>query len=228
MSFVWKDAYTALLLERVAAGDIYAQIATRINATFGTSFSSDAVGKKLTRFRAPKRERAATGWPAPHRIKLTELYNQSVALSYSDLADQINKEFGTRYSRNAAIGQARRLGLTGKKPASSGGGGIAHRPQQNYKRARIVRPKPHHEPIGVVTESVAFKLRVVPVAPLHLELAELEPHQCRYPDGHGPFTFCGHPVRPGSSYCGSHHALCYKLPPPPKEYYFNNRNGAAA
>ncbi len=37
--------------------------------------------------------------------------------------------------------------------------------------------------------------------------------KCQYPHGHLKdvrFHFCGEPVRPDSSYCAAHHAICYR------------------
>lgn len=46
-------------------------------------------------------------------------------------------------------------------------------------------------------------------ASLGLTLMELEPGQCRWPHGDGPFLFCGHPVE-GQSYCSYHCRLAYE------------------
>ena len=40
-------------------------------------------------------------------------------------------------------------------------------------------------------------------------LEDLPPKTCRFPDGDGPFKFCGVQVVDDSSYCGYHHAVCY-------------------
>ena len=55
------------------------------------------------------------------------------------------------------------------------------------------------------------ELRCVEIDPLHLSLVELERGNCRYPYGGDEegeaITFCGHPRRPGSSYCTPHFHL---------------------
>ena len=55
------------------------------------------------------------------------------------------------------------------------------------------------------------KLRCVRIEPRHLSLIELERGDCRYPYGGDEegeaITFCGHPRRPGSSYCTPHFHL---------------------
>ena len=49
------------------------------------------------------------------------------------------------------------------------------------------------------------------IEPRHLDLTELERGDCRYPYGGDEegeaITFCGHPRRPGSSYCTPHFHL---------------------
>lgn len=45
--------------------------------------------------------------------------------------------------------------------------------------------------------------------PLNLTLDELREDSCRWPYGDGPFTFCGHPKKGGSSYCVTHHAMAF-------------------
>lgn len=45
--------------------------------------------------------------------------------------------------------------------------------------------------------------------PRHLKLEALEPNDCRWPFGDGPFTFCGHPKAFGSSYCEHHKSEAY-------------------
>jgi hypothetical protein len=49
----------------------------------------------------------------------------------------------------------------------------------------------------------------VPPAPtefLALPLHELSDTQCRWPEGDGPFVFCGQPVTLGRPYCADHNA----------------------
>jgi hypothetical protein len=59
-----------------------------------------------------------------------------------------------------------------------------------------------------------FEPRAADVVPLDIDLLELNEQTCRWPDGDGPFTFCGHaPVR-GLPYCAPHSRISYQ---PPKE-----------
>jgi GcrA cell cycle regulator len=50
-------------------------------------------------------------WAEEHSQALREYLAKG--LSFSEIADALNARFNTDYSRNAAIGRARRLGLAG-------------------------------------------------------------------------------------------------------------------
>ena len=64
------------------------------------------------------------------------------------------------------------------------------------------------------------KLRCVEIEPRHLSLIDLERGDCRYPYGGDEegeaITFCGHPRRPGSSYCTPHFHLSRNPDRPPE------------
>lgn len=47
------------------------------------------------------------------------------------------------------------------------------------------------------------------VASLSVDLLDLKAGQCRAPYGDNPFSFCGHPVLEGQSYCAPHCARFY-------------------
>jgi GcrA cell cycle regulator len=125
--------------------------------------------------------------------------------SFAVAADQINREFRTSYSRNAAIGKAQRMGLcqtsynrrratdtvrTRKPPAPP-----RHKPEPIFRAP----PRPKREEI---------ELRCAEVEPGNVALLGLERDQCRYPYGDRNFTFCGQAIYPGSSYCEAHLLLC--------------------
>ena len=149
-------------------------------------------------------------WEEAHSAALRECLKKG--MTFSEAARTLNERFGTAYSRNAAIGRARRMGLSSPERAK-----------------RIARPRPP-KPAGVrlskrreravsglsakvdVRErAAALQLRCVAVSPRHLSLVELEAGDCRYPYGGDvegeSITFCGHPRRDGSSYCVSHFHL---------------------
>ena len=74
-------------------------------------------------------------------------------------------------------------------------------------------------PVPAFRATKPVKLRCVAIEPRHLSLIALERGDCRYPyggDGEGEeITFCGHPRRPGSSYCTPHFHLSRDPVEPP-------------
>jgi|HubBroStandDraft_1064217.scaffolds.fasta_scaffold08818_3 GcrA cell cycle regulator len=139
----------------------------------------------------------AQKWELGHDAALRNWFNRGY--SFSQAATKINDEFDTRYSRNACIGRAGRIGLVSaltktRQPV------ISKKPDRQHERwtggaprqrARVPSPPP------VCTETPAR----------HVTLADLEPGDCRFPFGEGPFTFCGAP-KLGGSYCGFHAKIC--------------------
>ena len=147
-------------------------------------------------------------WEEAHSIALRELVEKGV--TFSDIARILNERFGTAYTRNAAIGRARRLGLSTPERANSAGVfAAARKPDARKiceKRARN-RAKPATR-LTTVERAAVLRLRCVEITPRHLALIDLAAGDCRYPyggDAEGePISFCGHPRREGSSYCASH------------------------
>jgi GcrA cell cycle regulator len=144
-------------------------------------------------------------WAREHCEALRDYHAKG--LSFSEIAEAINAKFKTAYSRNAAIGRAKRMGLAGPdrpKPPPK-----ASAPQldgiREHHAAWFRRSMPVFEPVETV------KLRCVEIDPRHLSLIDLEPGDCRYPYGGDEegesITFCGHPQRQGSSYCTAHFQL---------------------
>jgi GcrA cell cycle regulator len=151
----------------------------------------------------------STDWAAAHSDALRQYLAKG--MSYSEIADAINAKFKTAYSRSAALGRARRMGLGGPgqpkdglKPPLSVKSPLLRRLRERHA-AEFTRPKPFFEC------AETLKLRCVEIDPRHLSLIELERGDCRYPyggDGEGEaITFCGHPRRKGSSYCAPHFHL---------------------
>jgi GcrA cell cycle regulator len=149
----------------------------------------------------------STGWTPKHAKALREYLAKG--MSYSAIRDAINATFKTDFSRSATIGRVRRLKLAG-----------SGRPDRPKPPLTVTPPKPRRDPERAAEmpwfppafKSVAMpKLRCADVVPRHLLLMDLEPRDCRYPyggDAEGEaITFCGHPRRPGSSYCAAHFDL---------------------
>jgi len=150
-------------------------------------------------------------WEEAHSIALRELVGKGVP--FSEVARALNERFGTAYTRNAAIGRARRLGLSVPQRAQPAGPfPAAKKPDAKRireKRARILLT-PMTRP-ATMERAAVLQLRCVAITPRHLALVDLEADDCRYPYGGDvegePITFCGHPRREGSSYCVSHFHL---------------------
>jgi GcrA cell cycle regulator len=143
-------------------------------------------------------------WAPEHTSALREFI--ASGMSFAAAADALNARFGTAYSRNAAIGRARRIGLA--VPAR-----CEDRPSRVPRAPKAALPKPRKAfgeaalpPAAERSEPV--KLRCVGVKPRLICLVELGKDDCRYPyggdkEGEG-ITFCGHPRFEGSSYCAPH------------------------
>jgi hypothetical protein len=151
-----------------------------------------------------------TGWAPEHSDALREYFAQG--MSFAKIAKAINARFNTDYTRSAAIGRARRLGLT--TPDRSPPALLMPVPQLNRSgepREREPRSIAFQWPVPVFEKAPPVELRCVEIEPRHLSLVELEHGDCRYPyggDSDGePITFCGHRRRPGSSYCTPHFHL---------------------
>jgi GcrA cell cycle regulator len=151
----------------------------------------------------------SSDWTAEHSEALRE--GLARGRSYSEIAQAINARFGTAYTRSATLGRSRRMGLASPdrsdeipKAAPIAALPPLHEPRQRA-RPELVRPPPIFER----AEPVEF--RCVEIDPRHLSLMELERGDCRYPYGGDEegeaITFCGHPRRPGSSYCVPHFHL---------------------
>src|SRR5579862_8406564 len=150
-------------------------------------------------------------WEGAHSVALRAYLGKG--LSFSEIASALNQQFGTAYTRNAAIGRARRMGLSVPlRPPSDSVMSAPKRPdarricQSRAHKQAVVPPKP-----STVERAAALQLRCVAITPRHLSLVDLEANDCRYPYGGDtegdPITFCGHPRHEGSSYCLSHFRL---------------------
>jgi GcrA cell cycle regulator len=151
-----------------------------------------------------------SNWAPAHSDALRNFVAKG--MSYAEAAQAINARFRTDYTRSAALGRARRLGL-----------GPENRQQPSLQAIPAVgqapaRPCPADpRPLGLPWPVPPFKgrkpikLRSVAIEPRHLSLTDLESGDCRYPYGGEEegeaITFCGHPRRSGSAYCTPHFHL---------------------
>ena len=160
-----------------------------------------------------------TNWAPEHSDALRE--HLAKGMPFSEIAKAINSRFNTTYSRNAALGRARRMGLAGEERSTSPSG--AKSPTlQGIGEPRPTEPRmpAFRWPAPVFERVKPKKLRCVKIEPRHLSLTDLEHGDCRYPYGGDEegeaITFCGHPRRAGSSYCTPHFHLSRNPLPPPE------------
>ena len=140
----------------------------------------------------------------PEHDKILRDCVASGGFSYAEIAAKIRNECGVVFSRNAAIGRANRLGLQsslGPKDSNK------TKPRKPPREREPRRRAPPTFRAAIHFQADANGYRCAPVEPLHVSLADLEHDQCRWPYGDGPFTFCGHTIIGGGSYCDLHEAL---------------------
>jgi GcrA cell cycle regulator len=152
-------------------------------------------------------------WTPEHSEALRQYLARG--MSYSEISAAINSKFNTSYSRNAAIGRAKRMGLSSSDDPRKDAH-VHWAPRTAAKASGLHTSRERHvpdfiRPIPVLERANAPKLRCIEIVPRHLSLVDLETGDCRYPyggeaDGE-PITFCAHPRREGSSYCTPHFHL---------------------
>lgn len=152
-----------------------------------------------------------TNWTLAHSAALREYHAKG--MSYSEIDDAINARFKTSYSRCAAIGRAKRLGLAGPDRPGDRPKSL---PRAKARRRRKLRKRQASAslrlvPMPVFAAAAPVKLRCVEIVPRHLALVDLLSGDCHYPYGGDEegeaITFCGHPKRENSSYCTAHFHL---------------------
>jgi GcrA cell cycle regulator len=148
-------------------------------------------------------------WASEHSDALREFIG--LRLSCSEAAAAINRKFGTFYTRNAVLSRARRMGLMAPRPPESPPGAISTLDRPGGVRPGEARMSWLQPPMAMLKRTETDPLRCVEIEPRHLSLVDLERGDCHYPYGGDEegeaITFCGHPRRPGSSYCTPHFHL---------------------
>lgn len=144
--------------------------------------------------------------------------------SYRAIATEINRKFGTSYTRNASIGKAMRMGLAKPAAPSVPGNrkprkrslaefGTERKIKRKYESTRIQRANGNSGAMRIIktftTDQTA--LRCVEIK---CEIPFADVTGCRYTDGDGPFLFCNGKQRDNSSYCEPHFWLCRGEPRP--------------
>jgi GcrA cell cycle regulator len=149
-------------------------------------------------------------WTPEHSEALREYVTHGI--SFARAAVKINARFGTAYTRNAALGRGKRMGLVVPVRREDRPMPKASTPRKVKSRDRESAKAPRLEPDKVpAPPATPVQLRCVGISPRLISLVELEPGDCRYPYGGDkddePIAFCGHPRCAGSSYCTPHFHL---------------------
>ena len=150
-----------------------------------------------------------SNWAPEHSDALREYL--ALGMSYSEIARAINAKFNTAYSRNAAIGRAKRMGLAGTDRP-----GDWTPPAPRDQRPSLRRLREHYAAAsrwsgrcssGGDRQNSAASTSNRAIC----RCWNSKPGDCRYPYGGDEegeaITFCGHPRREDSSYCAAHFHL---------------------
>lgn len=151
-------------------------------------------------------------WPDERSQQLAKLWEDD-SLSAAEIAAALG------ITRNAVLGRAHRMELPSRKVVSRrlGGGPLVQKqrkPRAAPGRTAPFRPLPEPARGPSPAAAPAPRYDIEASASLGLDILDLRRDQCRYPDPAGdpamgvPFTFCGHRVAPGSSYCQPHKMIC--------------------
>ena len=147
-----------------------------------------------------------SNWASAHCDALRDYVH--MGMSFAAIGREINSRFGTAYTRSAVIGRARRMGLDAAKKADVS---PVVSPWQAPVWPRASAAAGARMPPLSALQPAPAKLRCVGVSPRLVSVLELQPGDCRYPYGGDKegeeIAFCGHPRRPGSSYCAPHFQL---------------------
>lgn len=127
----------------------------------------------------------SNGLPSPWTDERIELLKKLWAEGY--VAPFIAMQLGGSITKNGVVGKALRLRLEKRRTG-------VRTPRSAYIPA--YKPRPVKAPTG-------------PKPFLGIELQDLKPAHCRFPQGEGPYFFCGQPKKPGSSYCPHHHKITH-------------------
>ncbi|MBR0712939.1 GcrA family cell cycle regulator [Bradyrhizobium liaoningense] len=155
-----------------------------------------------------------SNWAPEHSGALRDFVLKG--LSFSDIAREINRTFGTAYTRSAVLGRARRMGLSAQPRVDSPSivPSLATAAQDDSAASHQSLPRGLQQPPkAAFRPAEPVKLCCVGIRPRLISLLELESDDCRYPYGGDKegeeITFCGYPRRRGSSYCAPHFRLTW-------------------
>lgn len=162
-------------------------------------------------------------WTDERIALLTKLWTDGLT------ASQIAAALGEETTRNAVIGKAHRLGLSGRpspvrtprparvtamRPSKPRVLNSPERLAQMTRPAEIMPPRATEAPARTV-----IPLAEIPVGP-GVTLLKVTDKMCKWPIGHPGdegFRFCGSHSREGSPYCEGHAQMAYQPMPSKRE-----------
>lgn len=167
-------------------------------------------------------------WTVERVDRLTALWKEGKT------ASQIADELGG-ITRNAVIGKAHRLGLSGRpSPIKKGTEGTSRKrtakPAATATKPRVRKAKePRRAEPQRKAEKPSRGAAVVTLPPRPpaedgaavkcfgpgLSIMDLTERTCRWPVGdpkNGDFRYCGHGIQPGEQYCSQHAAIAFQAP----------------
>lgn len=137
-------------------------------------------------------------------------------------AAEIAKTLGKGVTRNAVIGKAHRMGLSGrpspiKKPAPASKKEAAAAPARKESKdvKKAAPPAGGKANPALAKEAEELKKIEKEIVPLGggVSLLELTERMCKWPIGdprEADFTFCGRGIRVGTPYCPDHASMAYQ------------------
>jgi GcrA cell cycle regulator len=183
-------------------------------------------------------------WSEEHSARMEVLWRQG--LSASQTATALSKQFGLTYSRNAVIGRANRMGLSGRdkpaKPKTVARAPVVRPPAKprtveagRPSRAKIRQPMalgsfiptPTYGGNGLALATANAVLNAAakatrldePDKPTGIKLEHLTGRMCKWPIGDvqdDDFSFCGCAREDHRPYCEAHNERAYSAPLPRK------------
>ncbi len=159
----------------------------------------------------------SNAWPSKMTELAIKLFDEGMTASQA--AQRIAEAFGAHITRNSVIGKWSRLGLTRMEKRSRDTVPVRYRPTlfKPTRAARNGKTRLSDSVAGLRDLALQMAAFVEPqpavpvdLPPLRLSLEDLTESMCRYiVTEDSPFLYCAHEKRPGSSYCGFHHARCF-------------------
>ena len=155
------------------------------------------------------------GWTDERVAQLRKLWRET-----GKSASEIARELGGGLNRNAVIGKVHRLGLEGRASANPLGRPKLGKPLPSPAglSARGIVPKKQAAPRPDLPKAAQVIVpappapkpaepKAKPAPPLRVQLVDMTSGQCKWPEGDGPFTFCGHRRHADTPYCREHAAM---------------------